>query len=42
MSRTGPKPIQTLDELERRDLQTGLAAMCTSGGMDTATIPGRM
>jgi acetyl-CoA C-acetyltransferase len=36
---TGPMLIQTvLDELERRDLQTGLIAMCTGGGMGTATI----
>lgn len=27
-----------LDELERRDLRTGLVAMCTGGGMGTATI----
>ena len=27
-----------LDELERRDLQTGLVTMCTGGGMGTATI----
>ena len=26
------------DELERRDLSTGLIAMCTGGGMGTATI----
>ena len=36
---TGPMLIQTaLDELERRDLSTGLIAMCTGGGMGTATI----
>ena len=36
---TGPMLIQTvLDELERRDLETGLVAMCTGGGMGTATI----
>ena len=36
---TGAMLIQTvLDELERRDLQTGLVAMCTGGGMGTATI----
>jgi acetyl-CoA C-acetyltransferase len=36
---TGPMLIQTvLDELERRDLSTGLVAMCTGGGMGTATI----
>ena len=27
-----------LDELERRDLTTGLVTMCTGGGMATATI----
>ena len=36
---TGPMLIQTvLDELERRQLETGLVAMCTGGGMGTATI----
>ena len=36
---TGAMLIGTvLDELERRDLQTGLIAMCTGGGMGTATI----
>ena len=36
---TGPMLFQTLiDELERRDLNTGLVAMCTGGGMATATI----
>jgi acetyl-CoA C-acetyltransferase len=36
---TGAMLIQTvLDELERRDLSTGLVAMCTGGGMGTATI----
>jgi acetyl-CoA C-acetyltransferase len=36
---TGAILIQTLlDELERRDLQTGLVTMCTGGGMGTATI----
>ncbi len=36
---TGPMLIQTvLDELERQDKQTGLIAMCTGGGMGTATI----
>ena len=30
-------PVE-LDELERRDLQTGLVTMCTGGGMGTATI----
>ncbi|MET0726791.1 MAG: acetyl-CoA C-acetyltransferase [Acidimicrobiales bacterium] len=31
-----------LDELERRDLSTGLVTMCTGGGMGTATIIERM
>jgi acetyl-CoA C-acetyltransferase len=36
---TGAMLIGTvLDELERRDLSTGLVAMCTGGGMGTATI----
>jgi acetyl-CoA C-acetyltransferase len=36
---TGGILIQTaLDELERRDLNTALIAMCTGGGMATATI----
>ncbi len=36
---TGPMLFQTvLDELERRDLSTGLVTMCTGGGMATATI----
>lgn len=36
---TGAILIQTLiDELERRDLTTGLVTMCTGGGMATATI----
>lgn len=36
---TGGMLIGTLlDELERRDLTTGLVAMCTGGGMATATI----
>ncbi len=36
---TGSMLIGTvLDELERRNLQTGLVAMCTGGGMGTATI----
>jgi acetyl-CoA C-acetyltransferase len=40
---TGPMLIQTvLDELERRDLATGLVAMCTGGGMGTATIVERI
>lgn len=35
----GAMLIQTaLDELERRDLSTALVAMCTGGGMGTATI----
>ena len=40
---TGPMLIETLiDELERRDLATGLVAMCTGGGMATATIVERI
>lgn len=36
---TGAMLIGTLlDELERRDLRTGLVTMCTGGGMGTATI----
>lgn len=36
---TGAMLIGTLvDELERRDLSTGLVTMCTGGGMATATI----
>ena len=36
---TGATLIGTvLDELERRDLTTGLVTMCTGGGMATATI----
>ena len=36
---TGGMLIQTaLDELERRDLSTAVSAMCTGGGMGTATI----
>lgn len=36
---TGAMLIGTLvDELERRDLSTGMVAMCTGGGMGTATI----
>ena len=31
-----------LDELERRDQQTGLVTMCTGGGMGTATIVERV
>ncbi|MFV0523839.1 MAG: acetyl-CoA C-acyltransferase [Acidimicrobiales bacterium] len=40
---TGSMLIGTvIDELERRDLQTGLVAMCTGGGMATATIVERI
>lgn len=36
---SGPMLFQTvLDELERRDLSTGLVTMCTGGGMGTATV----
>ena len=36
---TGAMLIGTvLDELERQDKSTGLVAMCTGGGMGTATI----
>lgn len=36
---SGVMLIETvLDELERRDLSTGLVTMCTGGGMATATI----
>jgi acetyl-CoA C-acetyltransferase len=36
---TGPMLIQTaLDELERTDKEVALIAMCTGGGMGTATI----
>ncbi|MCW2621897.1 MAG: putative beta-ketoadipyl CoA thiolase with thiolase-like domain, phenylacetic acid metabolism [Frankiales bacterium] len=36
---SGAMLIQTVvDELERRDLRTGLVVMCTGGGMGTATI----
>ncbi len=36
---TGAMLIGTLlDELERRDLSTGLVTMCTGGGMGTATV----
>jgi len=36
---TGAMLLATvLDELERRDLTTGLVTMCTGGGMGTATI----
>jgi len=40
---TGAMLIGTLvDELERQDLSTGLVAMCTGGGMGTATIVERL
>lgn len=40
---TGGMLVGTLlDELERRDLSTGLVTMCTGGGMGTATIIERM
>lgn len=40
---TGAMLIGTIiDELERRDLETGLVAMCTGGGMGTATIVQRV
>ena len=40
---TGAMLIATiLDELERRDLTTGLVTMCTGGGMGTATIVERV
>ncbi len=40
---TGAMLIGTvLDELERRDLGTGLVTMCTGGGMGTATIVERL
>lgn len=40
---TGGMLIQTaLDELERRNLSTALIAMCTGGGMGTATIIERL
>ena len=40
---TGAMLIGTLlDELERRDLNTGLVTMCTGGGMATATIIERL
>jgi acetyl-CoA C-acetyltransferase len=36
---TGAMLVGTvLDELERRDLSTGLVTMCTGGGMGTATV----
>lgn len=40
---TGAILFQTvIDELERRDLSTGLVTMCTGGGMATATIVERV
>jgi acetyl-CoA C-acetyltransferase len=40
---TGSMLIGTvIDELERRDLTTGLVTMCTGGGMGTATIVERI
>jgi acetyl-CoA C-acetyltransferase len=40
---TGAMLLATvLDELERRDLSTGLVTMCTGGGMGTATIVERV
>jgi len=40
---TGVILLQTvIDELERRDLSTGLVVMCTGGGMGTATIVERV
>src|SRR6185437_345222 len=40
---SGPILLATLlDELERRDLSTGLVTMCTGGGMATATIIERL
>jgi acetyl-CoA C-acetyltransferase len=40
---TGAMLFQTIiDELERRDLRTGLVTMCTGGGMATATIVERI
>ncbi len=40
---TGAMLIATVvDELERRDLATGLVTMCTGGGMGTATIVERV
>ena len=40
---TGAMLIGTvLDELERRDLNTGLVTMCTGAGMGTATIVERV
>jgi acetyl-CoA C-acetyltransferase len=40
---TGAMLIGTiLEELERRDLTTGLVTMCTGGGMGTATVVERV
>jgi acetyl-CoA C-acetyltransferase len=40
---TGAMLFQTIiDELERRDVSTGLVTMCTGGGMATATIVERI
>jgi acetyl-CoA C-acetyltransferase len=40
---TGAMLVGTvLDELERRDLTTGLVTMCTGGGMGTATVVERV
>jgi acetyl-CoA C-acetyltransferase len=40
---TGAMLFQTIiDELERRDRTAGLVAMCTGGGMATATIVERI
>lgn len=40
---TGAMLFQTVvDELERRDLTTGLVTMCTGGGMATATVVERI
>ena len=36
---SGPILLATLlDEMERRDLSTGVFTMCTGGGMGTATV----
>jgi len=36
---TGAMLIGTLlDEMERRDVATGVVTMCTGGGMGTATV----
>ncbi|HEX3705902.1 MAG TPA: acetyl-CoA C-acetyltransferase [Mycobacteriales bacterium] len=40
---TGVMLLETVvDELERRDLSTGLVVMCTGGGMGTATVVERL